>query len=163
VPAPVSFADAEAAGARSYVLATPEAHPFPTCFVCGPDRAAHDGLRVFVGPVDGIDGIYASPWIPDASLTPRDGAPSVPAEFVWAALDCTGGIAGLSDVDRDTGPWVLGRLTAEFLAPVTVGEQCVTLGWRLGLEGRKLEVGSAVRRADGELAGRARAVWIRLQ
>ena len=27
-------------------------HPFPTCFVCGPQRARGDGLRVFAGPVE---------------------------------------------------------------------------------------------------------------
>src|SRR5215470_8525673 len=26
-------------------------HPFPTCFVCGPQRTRGDGLRVFAGPV----------------------------------------------------------------------------------------------------------------
>jgi hypothetical protein len=164
VPAPVSFADAHAAGARSYVLASPEEHPFPTCFVCGPHRAERDGLRVFVGPVEGVDGLYAAPWIPDASLVPADGAgvAAVPPEFVWAALDCSGGIAGLSTVER-SAPYVLGRLSCEVVAPVAVGEECAVLGWQLGTSGRKLEVGSAVFRADGTLAGRARAVWIRLR
>lgn len=45
VPRPVGVADA--------VLAqrVPTAHPFPTCFVCGPERA--DGLRLFAGPCRG--------------------------------------------------------------------------------------------------------------
>ena len=27
-------------------------HRYPTCFVCGPERAQGDGLRIFTGPVE---------------------------------------------------------------------------------------------------------------
>ena len=40
-------------------------HPYPTCFVCGPGRAAGDGLRIFPGPVERA-----------ASCTRRRGAPA---------------------------------------------------------------------------------------
>jgi hypothetical protein len=57
-------------------------HPFPTCYVCGPERA--DGLRVFPGPLP--DGRNAAPWtVPD----------DISAETVWAALDCPGGWSAL--------------------------------------------------------------------
>jgi hypothetical protein len=162
VPEPVSFASARAAAASSWIIATPEDHPFPTCFVCGPQRNANDGLRVFVGPVDGAQGLYAAPWVPDASL-PTGESGAVAPEFVWAMLDCAGGIGGLYDVDPSKGPYVLGRLTAEVREPVAVGDRCVALGWQLGASGRKLETGSAVFGGNDRLAGRARATWISLQ
>jgi hypothetical protein len=57
VPEPVS--PAEAAAARD---ASPlhDYHPWPMCFVCGPDREPGDGLRVISGPVEGRD-VVASP------------------------------------------------------------------------------------------------------
>jgi hypothetical protein len=58
---------------------------------------------------------------------------------------------------------MLGRLTVEVLGPVAVGEHCVALGWPLGAEGRKVETASALVGGDGELVGRARATWIKLQ
>jgi hypothetical protein len=62
-------------------------HHFPTCFVCGPNRAAGDGLRIFPGGEAPGDPVVA-PWVPDESLLGPDGA--VRQEFLWAALDCIG-------------------------------------------------------------------------
>src|SRR5690606_23692028 len=42
--APVSYAEALAA---ETTYAGHAAHPFPTCFVCGPRREEGDGLRIF--------------------------------------------------------------------------------------------------------------------
>jgi hypothetical protein len=42
-------------------------HYYPSCFVCGPERAEGDGLRIFPGPVPGRE-LVACGWIPDASL-----------------------------------------------------------------------------------------------
>lgn len=163
VPEPVSFADAGAAGADSWITTSPEDHPFPTCFVCGPGRAVGDGLRVFVGPVGGRPGLYAAAWVPDASLRAPGPDERIAPEFVSAALDCAGGIGGLYDAFESGIPHVLGRFTAEVRAPVAAGERCVALGWQLGAEGRKVQTGSALFGGDGELAGRAHATWIRLQ
>jgi len=79
VPAPASLAEARL-GAASYEWADVDVHPYPTCFVCGPGRAAGDGMRVFPGPLSGRD-IYAAPWQPDGSLLDGDGwvAPGSPA------------------------------------------------------------------------------------
>jgi hypothetical protein len=38
LPDPVSVQQARSAGARSHLRVHPGLHPFPTCFVCGPDR-----------------------------------------------------------------------------------------------------------------------------
>jgi len=162
-PEPVSFADAGTAGAKSWIATRPEHHPFPTCFVCGPGRAVGDGLRVFVGPVGGRAGLYAAPWVPHASLRAPGEDEQVAPEFVWATLDCVGGIGGQYDAIGSGVPHVLGRLTAEVTGSVVVGERCVALGWQLDAEGRKVETASAVFGGAGTLVGQARATWIRLQ
>jgi hypothetical protein len=151
VPAPVSFADAEAAVARFSGF---DRHAFPQCFVCGPARAHGDGLRIFAGKVSGRD-LVAAPWVPDEALAGPDGL--VRREVVWAALDCPGAFAvGFSS----RGETMLGRLTGEVLAPVRTGEPYVAMGWALGQEGRKLYAGTALTTAAGELCGRAWATWI---
>jgi hypothetical protein len=90
VPGMASPADARAASGRYPLF---QGHPFPTCFTCGPDRAAGDGLRIFPGPLPGGD-LWAAPWTPDPSVADQDGL-VVPA-VVWAALDCPGGFAAAS-------------------------------------------------------------------
>lgn len=151
VPAAPSFEQAEAAVQR-YVGFTERT--FPTCFVCGPDREAGDGLRIFPGETGA--GVVAAPWIPDASLAAADGV--VQPEYVWAALDCPGAFAGER---RPPGKAILlGRFEVELTAPVRVGERCVVIGWPLGKDGRKIHSGTAVFGADGRLCGKARAIWI---
>lgn len=149
VPEPPSFEDAERAAARYPGF---ERHAFPTCFVCGPERAQGDGLRIFAGPLR--DGLVASPWVADPSLA-ADGR--IPAEFVWAALDCPGAFAvGFSA----RGETVLGRLAAHVEEVPSVGERCAVTGWPLGEEGRKLYAGTALYGEDGRVLGWARATWI---
>jgi hypothetical protein len=130
-------------------------HPFPTCFVCGPQRAEGDGLRIFTGPVVGRE-LVAAPWTPDESLTSADGV--VGQEFLWAALDCPGAFAnGFPEIAM-----VLGRLSAEVVRPVRPGEPCVVVGWSEGSEGRKHFAGTAIFGDDGQLVAFARATWISL-
>jgi hypothetical protein len=139
LPAPVSFANAEAA-------ALPHgdpASPFPHCFVCGRDR--DDGLRLFPGPVPGRD-VVAAAWVPEESRT----------ELVWAALDCPGAY-GSGAVGR--GDVVLGRLAAHVERLPEPGERCVVVGWGLGEDGRKVYAGTAVYAGEEPLAW-ARATWI---
>lgn len=114
VPEPVSFVQAREA-AKSFLGF--DAHPFPTCFGCGPERVEGDGLRIFAGPVEGRD-VVAAPWIPDVSLTGEAGA--VRPEFIWAALDCPGGFA-LLPRSADGPVVVLGRLAVEVTATVKHG------------------------------------------
>jgi hypothetical protein len=128
-------------------------HPFPTCFVCGPQRRRGDGLRIFPGALDGRD-FVASPWVADESLAAGDG--KVRPEFMWAALDCPGWLA----TARDARIALLGELTAHIDRRVHVGERCVVVGWRIGASGRKHEAGTALYDEDGVLCGYARAIWI---
>ena len=158
-PEPVSVADAERAAAGSPLHEHPEEHPFPTCFVCGPQRAPDDGLRVLVGAVSGRS-VAADTWTPAADLASADGV--VRPEFVWAVLDCSGGVGSWLAEPLGGNPFVLGRMAVTINGPVLAGARHVAVGWRAGRDGRKVTAGSALFTAGGELAGLARATWIQL-
>jgi hypothetical protein len=150
VPPAPSLARAEEMSRRFVGFA---AHPFPTCFVCGPARAPGDGLRIFAGG-EPDDGLVAGPWITDRSLAgPGD---RVRPEFLWAALDCPGYFAVAAPGERA----VLGRMTAEVDPGLAPGERCVVVGWGLGRSGRKLQAGTALFDASGRLRGRSLQTWI---
>ena len=151
-PAPGLDAAAEAATRFRFY----EGHLFPTCFVCGPGRPAHDGLEIFAGPVNDWS-LLAAPWHPAPDLRGADGA--VRGEFVWAALDCPGCFAAIGENERTA---VLGELHVERLAPVPGDEPLVAYAWPLGQDGRKLFAGTALATATGVVLARARAVWIAL-
>jgi hypothetical protein len=151
VPVPPGYVEALDASLRYSGFTE---HPFPTCFVCGPQRARGDGLRVFAGPVAGRE-IVAAPWAPDASLDGGDG--KVCPEFMWAAMDCPGCFAANKS---GRGNWLLGEFTAHVDRRVHIDEPCRVIGWHIGSKGRKHEAGTALFDEDGELCGRARAVWI---
>jgi hypothetical protein len=157
-PDPVSIAKAEAAGAASHLHQHPEDHPFPTCFVCGPQRAPGDGLRIIVGRVEGRE-VSADVWTPTADLA-ADGA--VRPEFVWAALDCSGGIGSWLVDPLEGNPFVLGRFAVRIPGPVRAGTPHAVIGWRVDRDGRKVFAGSAIFTADGDLAALGRATWIQL-
>lgn len=159
-PGPVSISEARAAGASCRLRAHPEEHPYPTCFVCGTDRAAGDGLHILVGPVAGRN-LSAEVWFPDAALAGSDGC--VRPEFLWAALDCAGGLGAFGNAAPDGPPYVLGRFSVNQIAPVTTGEPHVVVGWRLAADGRKMTAGSALLTAAGQAVGVAHATWIRLR
>lgn len=129
-------------------------HPYPTCFVCGTHRARGDGMRVFAGPVTGRE-IVAAPWTPHTSLDRGDG--KVRPEFMWAAMDCPGCFAANKS---GRGNWLLGELTAHVDRLVHIEEPCRVIGWHIASKGRKHEAGTALFDEEGELCGRAKAVWI---
>lgn len=130
-------------------------HPYPGCFVCGPDRADGDGLRIFPGALPGRPEV-ASPWIPDASLAAPGDPARVAPEFIWAALDCPGCFAFTLPPDRT---FLLGELSVERRSEVAIGERCVALGWELGVDGRKHFVATALFGGDGRCIGVGRATW----
>ena len=121
--------------------------------MCGTQRVRGDGLRIFAGRVSGRD-LVAAPWVADGSLDRGDG--KVRPEFMSAALDCPGYYAILPG-DR---MMLLAQFTAHLDRLIHVGESCTVIGWSLGTQGRKHEVGTALFDGDGELCGRARALWI---
>jgi hypothetical protein len=163
VPPAFSFDDAQRAAPSARTLRAPEEHPFPSCFVCGPDRAPGDGMRLFPATIEGRD-VVAAPWVPDASLPRAPGGDGdvIAGEMVWAALDCPSSFSMYLEPELP-GPYVLGRLGAHVAAPVRVGEQYVVVGWRAGVDGRKLFAGSALYQSDGLPVAFARATWVRLK
>ena len=137
---PIGYAEAVEA-ATGYAGFTE--HPFPTCYVCGPDRT--DGLRIFPGRVS--DDTTAAPW-----TVPADVSPAV----VWAALDCPGGWA----VIGAGRPYVLGRIAVLVGRMPVPGDQCVVRGALTSVDGRKALVHTTLYGPDGTELARARATWI---
>lgn len=130
-------------------------HPFPTCFVCGPDREPGDGLRLFPGLVAG-EQLVATPWEPDQSSDGGSGL--VHRRHLWAALDCPSYFALPG---RPLA--LLGRLTARIDRLPEVGEPLVVIGWPLGDDGRKHFAGSAVADSGGALVAHAVATWVEIE
>lgn len=156
-PRAPSFEQAHAAELRSF---DPSRHPLPTCFVCGPQRRAGDGLRIHPGPMDpddaDWDGLLAATWIPDAGLADESGR--LPSEIVWAALDCptayaVSSAAGMRSV-------LLGRQAVEMRALPAAGSRCVLAARRTGCDGRKHYAESFLYADGGELLAECRATWI---
>ncbi|MEV6376089.1 PaaI family thioesterase [Micromonospora musae] len=139
---PVDRATAVDAAARYPGLVE---HPFPGCYVCGPERA--DGLRIFPGRLP--DGRTAAPF-----RAPEQ----VGGATVWAALDCPGGWS----VIAPGRPYVLGRMAARLIALPEPGDECVVTGVTVSVEGRKARVHSSLYGPDGALLASARATWIAL-
>lgn len=133
-----------------------EAHNFPGCFVCGPDRSTGDGLRIFPGALEGGSGLLAATWTPDASLADASGL--VGPEFIWAALDCPGAFTRYPLAEGVA--LVLGELAVEQLDALHAGERCILTAWSLGDDGRRRQAGTALFQAGGRLVARARAVWV---
>jgi hypothetical protein len=152
-PAPIDLETATAAMKSSFALDA--RHPFPTCFVCGPKRKAHDGLEIFPAAVN--ENLYAATWLPAAEF--GDSLRSIRPEFLWAALDCPTGFAAGFPV---AGKLVTGRLAVEQLEPIKVGEICLLLSWPLLIEGRK-HFSAACLYQNQKPCAVARATWIRLE
>jgi len=152
-PPPVSVAEAERAATR-YVWF--DEHPYERCFVCGPARRPHDGLRIFCGELNGGD-VLAGVWTPDESVLTDEGV--VDPRVEWAALDCPTGIATIAMNDEDDLVLV-GTLTTSFERPARPGETHVVLAWPIGRDGRKLHSAAALFTGSGDLVGMSRAVWI---
>ncbi|MEX2122992.1 MAG: hypothetical protein WD795_03795 [Woeseia sp.] len=129
-----TFGQAVAATARTFDASF---HKLPMCYVCGPDRAPGDGLRIFCGPVDANDtdwsGVVAAPWIPEPYMADVNG--HVSAEFVWASLDCPTAFAVGSPAGFPT--ILLGRQAVTIRQRPGIGEKCIIAAHRTGRDGRK--------------------------
>jgi hypothetical protein len=151
-PGPVSLETAEATTPN----VAPDEHPFPTCFGCGPRRDPAESIRVMLGAVAGRDGVFADSWTPLAEFADDEG--NVTPLFMWAALDCPTGWAG---VPQGEVPHVLARLVANpGIAPVRTGEPHVVVGWAISHEGRKRRAGAAIYSAEGDLCAISEGLWI---
>lgn len=151
VPAPPTLSLAEAAQARFTGFCQ---HNFPGCFVCGPERGAGDGLRIFPGRLDDAASQVAACWSPDAGLFDGDG--HLRPEFVWAALDCPGYFA----VQGQAGLAVLGRIGVNRYRDIAHDTPLVVTGWPITSEGRKHVAGTALHDEKGALLAAALSTWI---
>ena len=142
-PEVVAAAEADYTGYR--------AHAFPTCFVCGTERA--DGLGLRPGPI--AAGTLACRWLPAAEFTE---AGWVRPEIVAAALDCP---SGWATGTREARPVVLGSMRTR-QEPVPAGTELTITAQTLGGEGRRYRAVSALWH-EGELLGIADSVWIALR
>ncbi|WP_341923876.1 hypothetical protein [Nocardioides psychrotolerans] len=156
---PVALDEALAAEARFPGL---EHHPFATCFACGTAREEGDGLRIFPGRVDDVDGFTraAATWTPHVSTADpdveagEDAHASLPA--TWAALDCVGAWGA----DFGERLMVLGSMTARIDARPRIGEPHVVIGSSRGQDGRKTFTAATLYDADGRVVGTAEHLWI---
>lgn len=134
-----------------------EDHAFPTCFVCGPGRPAHDGLALYPGSVAG-SALLACTWQPREDMLDKQG--DVREEIVWAALDCPGYFAAMAGNLR---PALLGELVGEIRADVPASEPLIVYSWALGNEGRKHWGATAIANSRGATLACARSTWIELR
>lgn len=128
-------------------------HPFPACFVCGPERHAGDGLCIFAGPVPGSDGVAAL-WTPHQAFANDTGL--IPAEILWAALDCPSAFA----LRLEGAPALLARMSARILTYPPAGAPLIVSGWKRDQEGRKHHAGAALHTIDGVLVAHSETLWI---
>lgn len=151
VPVPPSFDEAREAERRYTGLTS---HIYPGCFVCGPDRKADDGWRIFAGS-SGADSVAAT-WTPDPEFAGEDG--QLRPEFLWAALDCPGYFA----VQEEAGLALLGRIGVRMATAVPCGQPLIITGWGQGSEGRKHRAGTALFDRNGGLLAAASQTWVSL-
>lgn len=154
---PGGAVDPQRARALEPTYAGLRSHPFPTCFVCGPDREPGDGLRIFPGRLD--DDRVASTWTPDSSVADHDG---VGTAVTWAALDCVGGWSS----DLENRPMVLAAMSAGVLpgqSPPLAGSTYVVVGRHVRAEGRKTWTASGMYDDTGALLATAQHLWIAFQ
>ena len=130
-------------------------HAFPHCFVCGPQRSEHDGLRLFTGVSGGKDYV-AAPFRTFDELYDEDGQMST--EFIWAALDCPGAYA-ITQIQEEK-VLVLGRMTVSVKSKISKSERLIVSGWYIGTDKKKNYSGSAIINSDGEVKAVGEATWI---
>ncbi|MDQ6525814.1 hypothetical protein RB608_19515 [Nocardioides sp. LHD-245] len=142
-PVPVAPVPATVAAEAEARYPGHQVHPFPSCYVCGPDRRVGDGLRIFPGSVGGER--VAASWTPYESAVP----------VAWAALDCPGGWSS----DLEGRPSVLGRMTAEVRSLPRTSERYVVVGEQRGLDGRRTFTAATLYGPDDEVVATAEHVW----
>lgn len=152
IPPPPTYAEAVKAS-QNYVGLS-EAYLYPNCFGCGKNRQPGEGLRIFPGKPEGKD-FVAAPWTPDEWLQDESG--KIKSEFIWAALDCPGGIACMGNKMQ---PLLLGRFAVQIIVYPKANQRCIVTGWQSAQEGRKHFAGSALFSKEGKLLAYGRATWI---
>lgn len=149
----VTADDARAAESR---FEGDDGHPFPTCFVCGPDRTAADGgLGLRPGPVPGAAmPTVACIWTAPAATSPD----ATPEAVVWAVLDCPGGWTD----DPTRNPAVLGRMRAAIDRLPDPGATYVVVATQTERDDEGITTVSALVDPEGRHLAWATARWMPL-
>lgn len=152
VPVKPSMADAVLCESRYPGF---DRHVFPECFVCGPQRGEHDGLRLFTG-ISGTEDYVAAPFRTFDALYDDQGI--LKTEIIWAALDCPGAYAITQIAEEKM--MVLGKLSVKLVNPVDREEKLIVAGWYKGADGKKNYAGTALYNSDGDVKAIGNAIWI---
>ena len=135
-----------------------EHHPYPRCFVCGPQRRCGDGLQIYPGQLDD-QALVAAPWQPYPALADDNGL--IKPEFIWAALDCPSYFGVLLNTQRDDA--LLGRMSLMMLeTAIPVDQRYIITAWPVSSQGRKHCGGAALFSEQGTCLAQALGVWITL-
>jgi hypothetical protein len=144
-PRRVTFDEAEAA---SQTYPGHSAHPFPSCFCCGPERASGDGLRIFPGRLPGT-GMVAAAFVPDTALADDRGR--LPSELAWAAVDCPQLWALMLAAPPDSPERVVTNgIAATLHAPLCAGERYTVIAWPAGRAANRLYADATVLSDQGD-------------
>lgn len=138
-------------------------HPFPGCFVCGPDRQ-QDGLAVYPGPLTDSEGqaLVAARW--QAQDEFYDAENQLDKKIIWAALDCPTSFAALEITENQAlVPMVLGLFTVRILKPIYRHDAVFVQAWAGAKEGRKVKGYSALVSTSGECFAYSEALWISIK
>ncbi|SHH94234.1 hypothetical protein [Ferrimonas marina] len=153
IPSPCDWPQAQAASVQYPGF---HHHPYPRCYVCGPERQRHDGLRLFAGQVEDHQ-MVAAPLELFPALANDQG--ELAAEQVWAALDCPSFFG--ATLGQTNPKALLGRLTLQrFHFHIGLDAPLMVCAWPMGQEGRKHYGGAALYDQQGQCLAAARATWI---
>ena len=153
-PIAPTLEQARAAGSRCPVIEKPF---HPPCFTCSSIREEGDGLRILPGQVEGAaEGVIACVWTPNPAFARPDGL--IPAEIVWAALDCPGSLAWI--VKSGMGGGLLGTMTAEVTILPRAGQPTIVTAWPIEQSGRKFIAGVALFDEHGRVMATGLQIWI---
>ena len=132
-------------------------HIFPECFVCGPHRNEHDGLRLFTG-LSGGQNYVAAPFRTFDELFDDQG--NMKTEFVWSALDCPGAYA-ITEIDGEK-MMLLGKMAVDQKEEIKRDDNLIVMGWYIGSEGKKNISGTAIIDSDQNVKAVAHSIWIEI-
>lgn len=136
------------------------AHPFPGCFVCGPERQPFDGLCIYPGPLG--QGICGATWSPGADCIGAE-KEAVDLPFVWAALDCPSSFPLLEPEDNQRlAPMVLASLAVSINTPLRANRTYRILSWAKSVEGRKGFSRAMIFDTEDQAIAYSEALWISL-
>ncbi|TGM34002.1 hypothetical protein EHQ92_17870 [Leptospira biflexa] len=134
-------------------------HPFSTCFVCGTERKAKDGMRIFPAKISDqskFNHLHGSFWNPWKEL--GDSRGKIFNEIVWAALDCPGGFA-VSFLDPRM--IVLVKLRARLMNSVFADTTYAIQAWEISRNRRQRIAGTAIYQlGDFKCVAYSEAIWM---